>query len=86
MWSILALSARMAAHRGPVSYTHLLFGLQSIAGVAAGDQVSAGQGLGVAGRKLIWEVRIGNKSVDPQKLTRGGSDGLFYRPVGDALR
>ena len=63
-----------------------LFGLQSIAGVAAGDQVSAGQGLGVAGRKLIWEVRIGNKSVDPQKLTRGGSDGLFYRPVGDALR
>lgn len=63
-----------------------LFGLDSIAGVAVGDEVAAGQGLGVAGRKLIWEVRIGNKSVDPQKLTRGGSDGLFYRPVGDELR
>ena len=63
-----------------------LFGLESIASIAAGDQVSAGQGLGVAGRKLIWEVRIGNKSVDPQALTRGGSDGLFYRPAGDELR
>ena len=63
-----------------------LFGLSSIAGVATGDEVTAGQGLGVAGRKLIWEVRIGNKSVDPQKLTQGGSNGLFYRPVGDELR
>ena len=63
-----------------------LFGLSSIAGVATGDEVTAGQGLGVAGRKLIWEVRIGNKSVDPKKLTQGGSNGLFYRPVGDELR
>ena len=63
-----------------------LFGLSGIAGVATGDEVTAGQGLGVAGRKLIWEVRIGNKSVDPQKLTQGGSNGLFYRPVGDELR
>ena len=63
-----------------------LFGLSSIAGIKTGDEVAAGQGLGVAGRKLIWEVRIGNKSVDPQKLTRGGSNGLFYRPVGDELR
>ena len=63
-----------------------LFGLESISGITTGDEVTAGQGLGIAGRKLIWEVRIGNKSVDPQKLTRGGSDGLFYRPVGDELR
>ena len=63
-----------------------LFGLESISGIATGDEVTADQGLGIAGRKLIWEVRIGNKSVDPQKLTRGGSDGLFYRPVGDELR
>ena len=63
-----------------------LFGLSSIAGIKTGDEVAAGQGLGVAGRKLIWEVRIGNKSVDPQKRTRGGSNGRFYRPVGDQLR
>ena len=63
-----------------------LFGLASIADIKTGDEVTAGQGLGVAGRKLIWEVRIGNKSVDPQKLTQGGSNGLFYRPVGDELR
>ena len=63
-----------------------LFGLSSIADIKSGDEVTAGQGLGVAGRKLIWEVRIGNKSVDPQKLTQGGSNGLFYRPVGDELR
>ena len=63
-----------------------LFGLSSIADIKSGDEVTAGQGLGVAGRKLIWEVRIGNKSVDPQKLTQRGSNGLFYRPVGDELR
>ena len=61
-----------------------LFGLESLAGVSAGQTVTAGQGLGVAKRTLIWEVRIGNKSVDPAALTRGG-DGLFYRPVGDEL-
>lgn len=62
-----------------------LFGLASLSELSSGQTVSAGQGLGVAGRKLIWEVRIGNKSVDPIALTRGGSAGLFYRPVGDTL-
>ena len=64
-----------------------LFGLASIADIKTGDEVTAGQGLGVAGRKLIWEVRIGNKSVDPQKLTQGGSNGLFYcRQLGAVIR
>lgn len=62
-----------------------LFGLESLAQLTSGSQVEAGQTLGLAGRKLIWEVRIGNKSVDPAALTRGGSDGLFYRPAGDEL-
>ncbi len=55
-----------------------LYHLQDLA-VAVGDTVQQGQVLGHGEQKLIWEVRVGNKSVDPAKLTKT-TGGLFYQP------
>lgn len=57
-----------------------LYGLENLA-VAVGAQLSQGQALGGAGRTPIWEVRIGNKSIDPSLLLKG-QGGLFYQPRG----
>ena len=57
-----------------------LFGLAAL-NVQAGEVVTQGAALGQAGEALTWEVRIGNKSVDPGLLTRG-QGGLFYQPRG----
>lgn len=57
-----------------------LFGLAALE-VQAGDVATQGAALGQAGETLTWEVRIGNKSVDPGLLTRG-QGGLFYQPRG----
>ncbi|WP_418666098.1 murein hydrolase activator EnvC family protein [Allofournierella sp.] len=57
-----------------------LFGLAAL-NVQVGEVVTQGAALGQAGEALTWEVRIGNKSVDPGLLTRG-QGGLFYQPRG----
>ncbi len=57
-----------------------LFGLAAL-NVQAGEVVTQGAALGQTGEALTWEVRIGNKSVDPGLLTRG-QGGLFYQPRG----
>lgn len=56
-----------------------LFGLESVS-AGQGQQVSAGDAVGTAGETndLIYELRIGNKSVDPEKAI-SGSSGLQFR-------
>lgn len=56
-----------------------LYHLQDIA-VQKGDMLEQGQSVGHCEKQLIWEVRIGNKSVDPEKLTKT-TGGLFYQPM-----
>lgn len=48
--------------------------------VQKGDVLQQGQCIGHCEKRLIWEVRIGNKSVDPDKLTKT-TGGLFYQPI-----
>lgn len=56
-----------------------LFGLESVA-AERGQTVAAGDAVGTAGEThdLIYELRIGNKSVDPEKAI-AGSSGLQFR-------
>lgn len=56
-----------------------LYGLQTV-GVVRGQSVSTGDPLGTAGtsHSLIYELRIGSKSTDPQ-LALNGSSGLQFR-------
>ena len=56
-----------------------LYGLETV-GVERGQSVSAGDPLGTAGtaHNLIYELRIGSKSVDPEPAMAGRS-GLQYR-------
>lgn len=56
-----------------------LYHLQDLA-VTVGDTVQQGQAVGHCDKELIWEVRIGNKSLDPDKLTKT-TGGLFYQPT-----
>ena len=47
------------------------------------DTVHQGEALGTAGAEpLIWELKIGNKSIDPWAACKGTS-GLFYTPKFD---
>ena len=55
-----------------------LYHLQDIS-VSVGDMVEQDQMVGHAKKLPIWEVRIGNKSVDPAKLLKT-TGGLFYQP------
>lgn len=56
-----------------------LYGLQTVT-ATQGQTVSTGDAVGTAGEEhdLIYELRIGNKSVDPDKAIMGSS-GLQYR-------
>ena len=56
-----------------------LYGLETV-GVERGQSVSAGDPLGTAGtaHNLIYELRIGSKSTDPQTALDGNS-GLQFR-------
>ena len=56
-----------------------LYGLQTVT-AQQGQSVSTGDAVGTAGEEhdLIYELRIGNKSVDPDKAILGSS-GLQYR-------
>ena len=56
-----------------------LYGLETV-GVERGQSVSAGDPLGTAGtaHSLIYELRIGSKSTDPQTALDGNS-GLQFR-------
>ena len=56
-----------------------LYGLETV-GVVRGQSVSTGDPLGTAGtsHSLIYELRIGSKSTDPQ-LALNGSSGLQFR-------
>ena len=56
-----------------------LYGLQTVT-AQQGQTVSTGDAVGTAGEEhdLIYELRIGNKSVDPDKAILGSS-GLQYR-------
>ena len=56
-----------------------LFGMQSVS-AQQGQTVATGDALGVTGEEhdLIYELRIGSKSVDPEQAIRGSS-GLQYR-------
>ena len=56
-----------------------LFGLESVA-AERGQTVATGAAVGTAGEThdLIYELRIGNKSVDPEKAI-AGSSGLQFR-------
>ena len=55
-----------------------LFYLDSLS-VQQGQQVEQGQQLGQCDKLVTWEVRIGNKTIDPAKLLKT-SGGLFYQP------
>ena len=59
--------------------TSYLYGLETV-GVERGQSVSAGDPLGTAGtaHNLIYELRIGSKSTDPQTALDGNS-GLQFR-------
>ena len=56
-----------------------LFGLESVA-AERGQTVATGDAVGTAGEThdLIYELRIGTKSVDPEKAI-AGSSGLQFR-------
>ncbi len=56
-----------------------LFGMESVT-AQQGQTVATGDALGVTGEEhdLIYELRIGSKSVDPEQAIRGSS-GLQYR-------
>ena len=56
-----------------------LYGLETV-GVERGQSVSPGDALGTAGttHSLIYELRIGSKSVDPQ-IALDGNSGLQFR-------
>ena len=56
-----------------------LYGLETV-GVERGQSVSTGDALGTAGttHSLIYELRIGSKSVDPQ-IALDGNSGLQFR-------
>ena len=56
-----------------------LYGLETV-GVVRGQSVSTGDPLGTAGmsHSLIYELRIGSKSTDPQ-LALNGNSGLQFR-------
>lgn len=56
-----------------------LFGLSELPQAPENSSIIAGEVLGTADGPLIWEVRIGNKSIDPSALLKN-SGGLFYRP------
>ena len=55
-----------------------LYHLQDL-NVSVGSVLTRDQVLGHAQNTLIWEVRVGNKSVDPAKLTQT-TGGLFFQP------
>lgn len=55
-----------------------LYHLQDL-NVSVGSIVAQDQVIGHAENTLIWEVRVGNKSVDPAKLTQT-TGGLFFQP------
>lgn len=55
-----------------------LYHLQDL-NVSVGSVLTQDQVLGHAQNTLIWEVRVGNKSVDPAKLTQT-TGGLFFQP------
>lgn len=82
---VVAYAGTLALSGGTVVIDHgcgvksYLFGLGEIA-VERGRQVSAADVLGKVGEghQLIWELRIGNKTVNPAEAMRGVG-GLQYR-------
>lgn len=81
----IGVSGKLSASGGTVVIDHgcgvksYLYGLNEVSAPEKGSTVSAGDVVGKANDELVWEVRIGNKSIDPNPLTRT-SGGLFYRP------